>query len=78
MFRNVWKWILIAALTVSPTMGFAEVDMEMLQTLEIAHPITLPAHISHQFTEDGIIQFEPGTVTMDKKINGFYIPVTIR
>lgn len=54
------------------------VAMELIQTLEIARPITLPAHISRQFVPDGIVQFQSGTITMDKKINGFYIPVTIR
>jgi hypothetical protein len=52
--------------------------MEMLQTLEIPHPITIPAHISRQFVSKGIIQFQPGVVALDSKIKGFYIPVVIR
>ena len=52
--------------------------MEMIQTLEIPRPVTLPAHISKQFIDKGIIQFQPGTVAFDGKIKGFYIPVTIR
>lgn len=51
--------------------------MEMIQTLEIPRPITLPAHVSSLFTEKGIIQFKPGTVSFDGKSKGFYIPVQI-
>ena len=53
-------------------------EMEMIQTLEIPRPITLPAHISRKFNPKGIIQFQPGVVTFDSKIKGFYIPVLIR
>lgn len=52
--------------------------MEMIQTLEIPRPITLPSHISEMFTKEGNIQFLPGTVTFDSKTKGFYIPVQIR
>ncbi|MCB0846992.1 MAG: hypothetical protein KDE26_27265 [Bacteroidetes bacterium] len=52
--------------------------MEMIQTLEIPRPVTLPAHVSKQFIDKGIIQFQPGTVAFDGKIKGFYIPVTVR
>lgn len=52
--------------------------MEMIQTLEIPRPITLPAHVSALFVDKGIIQFKPGTVTFDTKSKGFYIPVQIR
>lgn len=52
--------------------------MEMIQTLEIPRPVTVPAHISQQFTSEGIIQFQPGTVAFDRQINGFYIPVVVR
>lgn len=53
-------------------------EMEMIQLLEIPHPVTLPAHISRLFAEKGIIQFQPGMVTLDEKVAGFYIPVVIR
>lgn len=52
--------------------------MEMLQTLEIPRPVTVPGHISRQFIPKGVIQFQPGTVAFDSKIKGFNIPVTIR
>ncbi|MEZ4886753.1 MAG: hypothetical protein R3E32_18640 [Chitinophagales bacterium] len=52
--------------------------VEMLQTLEVARPITLPAPISRKFLPKGIIQFMPGTVALDPKIKGFYIPVAIK
>lgn len=52
--------------------------MEMLQTLEIRRPVTVPGHISRQFVSKGVIQFQPGTVAFDSKIRGFYIPVVIR
>ncbi|PHN07751.1 hypothetical protein [Flavilitoribacter nigricans] len=52
--------------------------MEMIQMLEIPRPVTIPAHVSKQFTSKGIIQFQPGTVAFDSKIKGFYIPVVIR
>lgn len=51
---------------------------EMIQSLEIPRPVTVPAHISKQFTDKGIIQFQRGTVAFDRKIKGFYIPVVIR
>lgn len=53
-------------------------EMEMIQTLEIPHPITLPSHISRKFISKGIIQFQRGLVTFDHKVKGFYIPVLIR
>lgn len=53
-------------------------SMEMLQTLQITRPVTVPAHISRQFVSKGIIQFQPGTVAFDKRSKGFYIPVVIR
>jgi hypothetical protein len=59
-------------------MGYDGPAMEMLQTLEIPHPITVPAHISKQFIEKGVIQFQKGTLPFDKKINGFNIPVVIK
>ena len=52
--------------------------MEMIQSLEIPHPVTVPAHISRQFIPEGIIQFQPGTVGFDNSIRGFYIPVVVR
>ncbi|MEZ4993992.1 MAG: hypothetical protein R2824_26440 [Saprospiraceae bacterium] len=52
--------------------------MEMIQSLEIPHPVTVPAHISKQFTDKGNIQFQRGTVAFDSKIKGFYIPVEIK
>ena len=45
--------------------------MEMIQTLEVPRPVTLPAHISRQFIDKGIIQFQPGTMTLDSKVQGF-------
>lgn len=53
-------------------------DMEMIQLLEVPRPVTVPAHVSRQFTDEGIIQFQPGTVAFDSKIRGFNIPVVIR
>lgn len=50
-------------------------EMAMIQTLEVPRPITLPAHISRKFIPKGTIQFLPGTVAFDSKINGFLIPV---
>lgn len=52
--------------------------MEMLQTLEVSRPLTLPAPVSRKFVSKGIIQFQPGTVAFDDKIKGFSIPVTVR
>lgn len=52
--------------------------MDMIQTLDIERPITIPAHVSRQFLDKGIIQFQPGVVAFDSKIKGFYIPVVIR
>lgn len=52
--------------------------MEMIQTLEIPRPVTLPPYISQMFTEKGNIQFMPGTVSFDSSSKGFYIPVQIR
>ena len=52
--------------------------MEMLQTLEVPQPITVPAHISRRFVPKGAIQFQRGTVRFDRRINGFNIPVKIR
>ena len=52
--------------------------MEMIQTLEIPRPVTVPGHISRQFVDKGVIQFQPGTVAFDPSIQGFYIPVLIR
>lgn len=51
---------------------------EMIQTLRIPRPVTIPAHVSRQFIPKGIIQFQPGTVAFDRRSNGFYIPVVIR
>ncbi|WP_425635865.1 hypothetical protein ACPUEN_10640 [Algoriphagus yeomjeoni] len=59
-------------------MSYDGSEMEMIQTLEIPRPITLPAHISRKFSPNGIIQFQRGVVTFDNKIKGFYIPVLIR
>lgn len=59
-------------------MSYDGSEMEMIQTLEIPHPITLPAHISRKFNPTGILQFQRGVVTFDNKIKGFYIPVVIR
>ena len=59
-------------------MSYAGPAMDMIQTLEIPRPVTVPAHISRKFTSEGIIQFQPGTVAFDPKIKGFYIPVLIR
>lgn len=59
-------------------MTYAGPPMAMIQTLEVPRPITLPAHVSSQFIPKGIIQFQPGTVSLDSKINGFYIPVAVR
>jgi len=59
-------------------MSYDGSEMEMIQTLEILHPITLPAHISRKFNPRGIIQFQRGVVTFDSKTKGFYIPVLIR
>lgn len=52
--------------------------MEMIRQLEVPRPVTVPAHVSRQFTDKGIVQFQPGTVAFDSKIKGFYIPVVIR
>jgi hypothetical protein len=52
--------------------------MEMIQTLEVPRPVTLPAHISQLFVDKGIIQFQPGTVAFDNRNQGFYIPVKVR
>jgi hypothetical protein len=59
-------------------MSYDGTAMEMIQTLEIPRPITLPAHISRKFISEGIIQFQRGVVAFDNKIKGFYIPVVIR
>jgi hypothetical protein len=53
-------------------------EMDMIQTLEIPHPITIPTHISGKFAPKKIIQFQPGTITLDKKIKGFFIPVVVK
>ena len=50
----------------------------MIEQLEIPHPLTIPAHISNQFIDKGILQFNRGTYAYDQKIRGFYIPVTIK
>ncbi len=52
--------------------------MNMIEQLEIPHPITIPAHISRQFTDKGIIQFQKGVYALDTKAGGFYIPVLVR
>ena len=59
-------------------MTYSGPSMEMLQTLQITRPVTVPAHISRKFISKGIIQFQPGTVAFDNKIKGFNIPVVIR
>lgn len=59
-------------------MAYAGPPVEMLQTLEVPRPVTVPAHISQRFIPKGIIQFQPGTVAFDRKIQGFYIPVVVR
>jgi hypothetical protein len=59
-------------------MSYDGSEMEMIQTLEIPRPITLPAHISRKFNPLGIIQFQRGVVAFDSKIKGFYIPVLIK
>ncbi|HMQ89521.1 MAG TPA: hypothetical protein PKB07_18115 [Flavilitoribacter sp.] len=52
-------------------------EMEMIETLEVPRPLPIPAHISKQFIDKGLIQFQPGTVAFDPKIKGFNIPVVI-
>jgi hypothetical protein len=59
-------------------MSYNGPSMEMLQTIQITRPVTVPAHISRKFIAKGIIQFQPGTVAFDNKIKGFNIPVVIR
>lgn len=59
-------------------MSYSGPATEMIQSLEIPRPVTVPAHISQQFTDKGNIQFQSGTVAFDSKIKGFYIPVEIR
>lgn len=59
-------------------MSYSGPAMEMIQTLRIPRPVTIPAHVSRQFIPKGIIQFQPGTVAFDSGIKGFYIPVVIR
>lgn len=56
-------------------MSYSGPAMTMIQTMEIPRPVTLPAHISRRFIPKGTIQFLPGTVAFDTKINGFLIPV---
>ena len=58
--------------------SYAGSAMEMIQTLRIDRPVTLPAHISRKFVPKGIIQFQSGTVAFDRKSKGFHIPVKIR
>lgn len=53
-------------------------DMNLIQTLEIPRPVTLPKYISQKFTDKGIIQFRPGKVAFDNGAKGFHIPVEIR
>ncbi len=53
-------------------------EMNMIQTLEIPRPITLPKYISDKFTDKGIVQFKQGKVAFDSRVKGFHIPVEIR
>lgn len=59
-------------------MTYAGPSTEMIQTLDVAQPVTVPAPVSRQFVDKGIIQFQPGVVAFDSGIKGFYIPVVIR
>ena len=52
--------------------------MNMIQTLDIQRPVTLPKHISQLFSDEGIIQFKRGKVAFDTQAKGFHIPVEIR
>ncbi len=53
-------------------------DMNLIQTLEIPRPVTLPKYISEKFTDQGIIQFKRGKAAFDNRVKGFHIPVEIR
>ena len=52
--------------------------MPLLQTLKLDRPLLVPQHISKKFTDKGQLQFNAGTVYLDKKTNGFWIPVEIK
>ena len=53
-------------------------EMNMIQTLDIPRPVTLPKYISDKFTDKGIVQFKRGKVAFDNRVKGFHIPVEIR
>lgn len=52
--------------------------MPLLQSLTIQQATPVPKDISSKFTKEGQITFLPGTVYLDRKINGFWIPVQVK
>jgi hypothetical protein len=59
-------------------MSYAGRPMPLIQSLTIKQSTAVPRPVSAKFTNKGQIYFLPGTVYLDRKINGFWIPVEIR
>lgn len=58
-------------------MRYAGSPMPLIQSLEIEKNFVMPRHISARFVNRGNIEFLAGEYGLDKKINGFWIPVNI-
>lgn len=59
-------------------MAYAGKPMPLIQVLDIKKSLPVPPAISRKFTNEGQIYFLPGTVYLDRKINGFWIPVQVK
>ncbi len=51
--------------------------MPLIQSLKIENNITLPRHIAARFANKQNIELLPGNYGIDKKIEGFWVPIKI-
>ena len=58
-------------------MTYRGVPVPLVETLVIDEPILLPPALSEQFDVDGQIQFQPGKLTLDRQIEGFWVPIRV-
>ena len=57
-------------------MTYSGVPVPLVETLVIARPMTLPPALSRRLGAQGPVQFQPGRLTLDREVQGFWIPLT--
>ena len=58
-------------------MTYRGVPVPLVETLIIKEPFVLPPALSQRFDVDGQIEFQPGSLRLDREIDGFWIPIRV-